>query len=116
MVSYTHTHTTFTAVVIGFAEPSYMVTEPTSGVTTVRVCVELVTGRLGRQVRIIPEFEDLTATGIHRVIQIILNLVEVYCMYIIREVCDHQSIIKYRLYTEMEVYMWFAAPRYISHV
>ncbi len=46
---------------IGFTEPEYSVSEPGSGSVTVRVCVEVVSGVLGQQVRIVPRFMDDTA-------------------------------------------------------
>ena len=48
---------------IGFTELVYSVMESNTGSTTVSVCIEVTVGSLGRQLRVVPDWPEVTATG-----------------------------------------------------
>lgn len=50
-------------VTIGFEEITYLAEEPVAGVMALQVCVVLMGGMLGRELQVVPEWQEGTARG-----------------------------------------------------
>ena len=50
-------------VTIGFERPLYTAEEPANGVVPLQVCVSVMAGTLGRELQVVPEWREDTASG-----------------------------------------------------